>query len=84
MGGGRGGTGAMGVMGLCGADCEEVDGFWVAGSLTTEASFFKRAGASTGVGSAFVDLDAVGGGTGDDVEVKFIGCGGGGLESRFG
>jgi len=74
----------MGVMGLCGADCEEVDGFWAAGSLTVEASFFRRAGAGVGAGSGFVGLDAVGGGTGDDVEVRFIGCRGGGLESRFG
>ena len=75
----------MGVVGLCGADCEVVGGFWVVGSLIVEASFFRRAWA--GAGSGFVGLGAVGfGAVGDgagDVEVKFIGCGGGGLESRF-
>lgn len=59
----------MWVMGLCGTDCEVVDGFGVAGSLTVEDSFFRRAGA--GVGSGFICLDAVG--ADDNVEVKFIG-----------
>lgn len=49
--------------------------------MAVDEGFLKRAGA--GVGSGFADLDAVGG-RADDEEVRFIGCRGGGLESRFG
>lgn len=68
----------IGFMGLCGADWEVGE----LGSLAAEGNFLKRARACAE--SCFVALKGTDVGAAvDGEEDKFIGCGGGGLESRL-